>query len=266
MLEGREPSVTRAAEIADALGLELYIGPPRDIVEPPPLPSEVELKRSQEEVDTELDEPGSEPIDPKDYEDFEFPGVDPEMRRWLRTAADLFLEASQHRKAVEEVARSDDSGASAEPHMEMRQELSVASGEGFAQVRRPDPDDVRLAAGTGAIVDREKATTYIAFRRSWLRKRHLRAQDLILVDVWGESMVPTIQDGDVALVDESHDRPRSGRIYALRTPDGLVVKRLRQRKRRWWADSDNPDHVSREMSDGDEIVGRVVWWAHTEAK
>ena len=79
-------------------------------------------------------------------------------------------------------------------------------------------------------------------------------------------MEPTIQNGDAALVDEFHNRPRSGRVYALRTADGLIVKRLRKREGRWWAYSDNPDHSSHELGDGDEIVGRVVWWAHTEGR
>ena len=77
-------------------------------------------------------------------------------------------------------------------------------------------------------------------------------------------MVPTLHDGDSALMDETRRRPRSGQIYALRTAEGLLVKRLRKREGQWWADSDNPDYDSRALEEDDEILGQVAWWAHTE--
>ena len=72
-----------------------------------------------------------------------------------------------------------------------------------------------------------------------------------------------IFDGDSALVDETHTSPRSGRIYALRTGDGLLVKRLRKRDHRWWADSDNEEHEPQPLDDRARIMGRVVWWGRT---
>ena len=63
-----------------------------------------------------------------------------------------------------------------------------------------------------------------------------------LVDVSGDSMEPTICDGDSALVDETHRSPRSGKIYALQAGDGPLDKRVRKRDHRWWADSDNDKH------------------------
>ncbi len=51
---------------------------------------------------------------------------------------------------------------------------------------------------------------------------------------------------DAVLIDESRQTPRSGRIYGLRTPDGLLVKRLRKRKGRWWADGGFTKDAERE--------------------
>ena len=73
-------------------------------------------------------------------------------------------------------------------------------------------------------------------------------------------MVPTLHDGDSALMDETRRRSRSGQIYALRTAEGLLVKRLRKREGQWWADSDNPVYDSRALEGGrrDSRLGGVV--------
>ena len=136
--------------------------------------------------------------------------------------------------------------------------------EDYETVRRYESEDVALAAGTGTFADREPVAGEVKFRTSWLRKRRLRAKDLFLVDVSGDSMEPTICDGDSALVDETHTSPRSGKIYALRTGDGPLVKRLRKRDHRWWADSDNDEYEPQPLDDRARIMGRVVWWAHTD--
>ena len=52
--------------------------------------------------------------------------------------------------------------------------------------------------------------------------------------------------------------------YALRTGDSPLVKRLRKRDHRWWADSDNEEYEPQPLDDRARIMGRVVWWAHTD--
>ena len=79
-----------------------------------------------------------------------------------------------------------------------------------------------------------------------------------MVDVLGDSMDPTIFDRDAALVDESRRSPLSGKIYALRAADGLLVKRLRKRDHRWWAASDNEEYEPQPLDDVARIMGRVV--------
>ena len=140
-----------------------------------------------------------------------------------------------------------------------RVEAGHDPGAEFDQVPRLDP---RSAAGAGE--DSDGSPAYVAFRRDWLDDHGLRAEDLALVDVLGERMEPTIRDGDVALVDRSRIKPLSGRIYALRTPESLEVARLRLAKRLWRVEFDHPDHAGREFGNGDQVAGRVVWWAHAE--
>ncbi len=136
--------------------------------------------------------------------------------------------------------------------------------EDYESVRRYGSEDVRLAAGVGAFADQEPVPSEVKFLKSWLRDHHLRAKDLFLADVLGDSMETTIFDGDSALVDETHTSPRSGKIYALQAGDGPLVKRLRKRDHRWWADSDNEEYEPQPLDDRARIMGRVVWWAHTD--
>ena len=134
----------------------------------------------------------------------------------------------------------------------------------FELVRRYGSDSVRLAAGAESVVDREPFPGEVMFRKDWLRVRHLEAANLALLDAIGDSMAPAIRDGDSVLVDESRIEPIHGRVFAMRTVDGPLVKRLRQRNGRWWADSDNQEHKPRPIFREDRLLGLVVWWAHTE--
>ncbi len=136
--------------------------------------------------------------------------------------------------------------------------------EDYETVRRYAPADVALAAGTGTFAEQEPVAGEVKFRTSWLREHRLKAKDVFLVDVLGDSMERTIFDGDAALVDESRRSPLSGRVYALRAADGLLVKRLRKRDHRWWADSDNDSYEAQPLDDVAGILGRVVWWGHSD--
>ena len=57
---------------------------------------------------------------------------------------------------------------------------------------------------------------------------------------------------------------------AVALPGGLGMgtvhssKRLRKRDHRWWADSDNEKYEPQTLDDRARIMGRVVWWAHTD--
>lgn len=123
--------------------------------------------------------------------------------------------------------------------------------------------EVRLGAGGEAeVYDVEEKENY-AFRRDWLLSRgnpkHMR-----LMTVVGDSMEPTLSEGDLVLVDLSKTDPRDG-IYALRIHTGLVVKRVqRMGKSRIRVISDNPKYPPQEFdleSEGNDlaVIGKVIW-------
>ena len=63
--------------------------------------------------------------------------------------------------------------------------------------------DVEASAGAGAFVDQELKISDMAFRKDWLRLRGLKAAHCALIKARGDSMEPTIHDGDLLLVDRS---------------------------------------------------------------
>jgi phage repressor protein C with HTH and peptisase S24 domain len=148
------------------------------------------------------------------------------------------------------------------------------SGQRLHQERLPEtPEDdfvlvpafdVRAAAGAGAMNDAELAGPPMAFQARWVRSMARGSvDDLSVIRVDGDSMVPTLSDGDRILVDSAdRDRLRDG-IYVLRVDDVLMVKRLSLNPMRQMLSirSDNPAYPSWEdcRPDTVDIVGRVIW-------
>lgn len=125
--------------------------------------------------------------------------------------------------------------------------------------------DVGAAAGAGAFDGDERAQGHIAFDSTWLRRVASGAPDqLSIIRVAGDSMAPTLGDGDEILVDRGDAAPRlRDGIYVLRIDAALVVKRLalNPAARTLSIRSDNPAYPGWPdcAPDAIDIVGRVVW-------
>lgn len=125
---------------------------------------------------------------------------------------------------------------------------------------------IEASAGHGALAESEEEVRAISFDRIWLKELGLSAENLSIIDVKGESMAPTLGNGDSIMVDRSDNmaRLRDG-IYVLRLDDALMVKRVSLSPRRECAgltvSSDNPHYPSWPDIDPAlvDIVGRVVW-------
>lgn len=124
-----------------------------------------------------------------------------------------------------------------------------------------------LAAGGGS--DNEDGDVIIddlTFKKDWLEK-NIRAPiaQLRMVKIRGESMEPTIYDGDVVMVDCSQSMPKQDGVYAIWYDGGAIAKRVdidaprRQLKLR----SDNSNYPAVDVYDVNDLVviGRVVWRA-----
>lgn len=126
---------------------------------------------------------------------------------------------------------------------------------------------VGASAGQGALTGDEYAVGQIAFDEGWLRKQGLAKVQLSMISVEGDSMEPTLRNGDDILLALSGDNgggymaKRDG-IYVLRMDDSLMVKRLSfAPDGRLSVISDNKVYPSRHGLTRDQvhIVGQVVW-------
>ena len=124
--------------------------------------------------------------------------------------------------------------------------------------------DIGASAGMGAIPDGENPISALAFQAGWVRMiASGRPEALSVIHVEGDSMLPTLADGDQIVVDtDDRERLRDG-IYVLRTDDALLVKRLgvNPATRRLSIKSDNLAYPSWDDCDPAtvSVIGRVVW-------
>ena len=122
---------------------------------------------------------------------------------------------------------------------------------------------VGASAGGGALTDVEALAGKVGFDESWLRQMGLDPAGLSLIRVVGDSMQPTLNDGDDIMVDSAAAlrAPKKG-IHVLRLDGMLMVKRLLPGKGgRLSILSDNPAYPAIEgvAASDVNIIGRVVW-------
>lgn len=92
----------------------------------------------------------------------------------------------------------------------------------------------RVVAGPAGEILFEEIADYYPFKKWWVEKlvgkNKERKKDLILVKVRGDSMSPTINQGEAALVDTYEGERidiKIGKIYIVTMPDGsTAIKRL----------------------------------------
>ncbi len=127
--------------------------------------------------------------------------------------------------------------------------------------------EIGASAGPGAFAGDERPRQHVAFEAEWLRTLvGSGLADLSIIQVAGDSMSPTLSNGDEILVDraDAAARLRDG-IYVQRMDDAQRVKRLALNPvgPRLAVRSDNPAYPSWPdcAPDSVEIIGRVVWAA-----
>ncbi len=127
--------------------------------------------------------------------------------------------------------------------------------------------DVRLAAGSGTFLEREKRIGEMPVDGAFLRSLGLSsAEGLGVVQAEGDSMMPRISDGArvlICLSDKKDNRLTEG-IYAFRLGDQLRIKRLRPIGLGGVeAISENPiyapERLEGEVMQHFEVLGRALW-------
>lgn len=125
--------------------------------------------------------------------------------------------------------------------------------------------NVRAGAGGGQAIHDDSVVDHLAFKRDWIRSDlDLDPEHLALIEVHGDSMVPTLKDGDLILVDLRNGKRRNAGVYVIQLDGHLLVKRL-NRKLDGSVEviSDNPAYppevLGPEAADLLHVIGRVVW-------
>lgn len=140
------------------------------------------------------------------------------------------------------------------------------SGAAMARDIFPVPIfNVQASAGPGALVEAEEPQGYLALPESVLRRASHSGDlsALSVITVRGDSMLPTLADGDLIVVDraDAADRLRDG-VYVLRSGDLLNVKRISRSPvgNGFSVTSDNQNYPPFLNCDPAElaIIGRVV--------
>jgi phage repressor protein C with HTH and peptisase S24 domain len=134
--------------------------------------------------------------------------------------------------------------------------------EGFVMFPRYE---IEAGAGPGRCIQSEQIVDFVSFREDWVRSfLRVPRQNLALLSVKGDSMNPTLSDGDMILVDLRAGRIEDSAIYVLEFDDALLVKRI-QRKLDGSIviKSDNPlyetEVLTRDRAQSLRIIGRVIW-------
>lgn len=116
------------------------------------------------------------------------------------------------------------------------------------------------SAGPGAMAAEEQPIGAFRFSSRWLRGQGFDPSMLSAIVVTGDSMEPTLRDGDEILVDRAQ-RPLRDGVHVVRVDDALLVKRIDTSRPGVLAlVSDNPSYRPLELPPPDvQVIGRVVW-------
>lgn len=120
----------------------------------------------------------------------------------------------------------------------------------------------RICAGSGSFETGGAVQGHFSFRIDWL-KRKGSAEKMVLMDIFGNSMEPDMQDGDTVLIDQSQKSVLAGAIYAVGIEDIIMVKRIEKRPNQLVLLSSHKDYEPIFLAGDDagsvRIIGKVVW-------
>lgn len=148
--------------------------------------------------------------------------------------------------------------------------LRPPAGDGEDGAVRVPLHAVRATASGDSVPDDASGShDSLAFPAALLRRiTAAPAGGLKLLSISSDSMSPTLEDGDLVMVDTQRRMPSPPGIFILDDGVGLVAKRVDAIPNSWplalRLSSDNPAYSNyRRRVDEVHIVGRVVWFARS---
>ena len=152
-------------------------------------------------------------------------------------------------------------------------DIIIIGGDRHGQVADPKEYvmipryDVRGSCGEGIDVNEVTIVDGMPMPVAWLRAQNLpEAHLLAVIEASGDSMQPTIEDGQTLIVNTVDIEPKSTKIYLICIDGKLFIKRLIYTPNGWIMRSDNPNKsnypdfvIEEEKFSNIDIQGRVVW-------
>lgn len=198
----------------------------------------------------------------------------PSVHGWLSGKA-KYLRGENLLRASKALGVSQDWLATGKGQMEASSDQRAMDGvPGAIPIRALDDDDpeftqipmvkLRLSAGmTGFQTDPDvKQGATLSLRRQWVERAGYHPAKLIAIPVKGESMEPTLYEGDIIIINTADTKPVDGYVYAVNYEGEAVVKRLARDAGQWWLTSDSSDQrkYHRKLCQGEAciIIGRIV--------
>lgn len=133
--------------------------------------------------------------------------------------------------------------------------------EGYSLVPKTT---AKAGAGSSYIVEDETDGLY-AFRTDFLGRMRIAEKNAVLLDVMGDSMDPTLKNGDTILVDRGDTEIMDGNIYLIGFQQQLLIKRVFHSVTGIVLRSDNPVYmdtpIPQEYLDDFIVFGRMRWLA-----
>ena len=134
--------------------------------------------------------------------------------------------------------------------------------QGFIPIPRID---VQASAGYGNLATHEETIGMLSFRETWLAGRGINPHTAKVISAKGDSMEPTIRDGDILLIDGSVNHVADHGIYIVIVSGMVLVKRIQISSDQSIVLKSDNGMYNDESFDASrkhelEIAGRVMWF------
>lgn len=125
--------------------------------------------------------------------------------------------------------------------------------------------DITAEMGDGAEALNEEPGDTLVFQTGWIKQQGLDPSELAIIHVAGNSMHPTLSQGDIVMIDKSKRDDKRDGIYAIQHDNRVRVKRLIYRLNgNVEIISDNNSYPPEVVDNTDSqisinVIGKVVW-------
>ena len=120
--------------------------------------------------------------------------------------------------------------------------------------------DIQASAGAGAVALAEDIQDFMSVSREWLSRYVSPSSRIGIIETRGDSMEPTIRDGDILMVthDIDDDGVAGGGIFVISVEGHLMVKRLQRRLNGDMQIVSDNKHYENETIPADQLAHKLI--------